>query len=132
MNRLIKLILIIFIIKNISCAPNQGECADVGYKAIGFESCKGKTPYDQSNQYCCFLKSGKIQKCVEVLKEDIDNNAVQTTILEIEKGIYEPWSDNNGFNLNKIYNHLNSFECDKSFLLKFNKIIFLITIILVF
>ena len=121
--KLINIITIILIFNNSLCQNSQGECANVGYKAISFESCQGKVPYDSANYYCCFLKSGKIQKCVEVAKEDIDNNKVKTTIREIEKGIYEPWEDNS---LNKIYNKLNSFECDKSQFLKFSQIVFLL------
>ena len=113
---IIKILLLLSIIfKSIisSFQYDFGECGDVGYKAKSFESCKGKKTYDES-KYCCFLKSGKIQECVEVLKEDIDDGEVKTTIKEIEKGIYEPWDYGNGHDLNKIYDKLNDFICDKS------------------
>ena len=50
------------------------------------------------------------------------------TILEIEKGIYEPWNDNNGYNLNKIYGKLSDLICDKSFYLKYNIILIVLSI----
>ena len=49
------------------------------------------------------------------------------TILEIEKGIYEGWN-NDELNLNKIYGKLNKLECDKSFFLEFNRIICFLSI----
>ena len=52
------------------------------------------------------------------------------TILEIEKGIYEPWENNNNFNLNNIYDKLDTLICDKSLFIQVNKIIFFIIIIL--
>ena len=122
--KLINIITIILIFNNSLCQNSQGECANVGYKAISFESCQGKVPYDSANYYCCFLKSGKIQKCVEVAKEDIDNNKVKTTIREIEKGIYEHWEEKT------IYNKLNTFECDYTILLKSNHLLLFIVIIL--
>ena len=128
MNLLIKLLIIISIINNILLQPNFGECGNVGYKAKNYDSCKDKKTYDESNYYCCFLKSGKTQECVEIPKEDINDNAVKVTILEIEKGIYEPWNDNNGYNLNKIYGKLSDLICDKSFYLKYNIILIVLSI----
>ena len=112
--------------------PNFGDCGKVGYRAYDPNSCKDKSPKNPGTEYCCFLKAGKIQECVEVLKSDIDNSAVETTIKEIEKGIYEYWEDNNGINMNEIYGELDSFECDNNFFLQINPIIFLITILLIF
>ena len=112
--------------------PTFGDCGKVGYKAYDFNSCKGKSPKNSGTEYCCFLKAGKIQECVEVLKADIDNNAVEITIKEIEKGIYEYWENNNGINMNEIYGKLDSFECDNNFFLQFSPIIFLITLLLLF
>ena len=128
MNLLINIILFFSIINNILLQPNFGECGKVGYKAINFESCKDKKPFVESDYYCCFLKSGKNQECVEILKKDIDDNGVKVTILEIEKGIYEGWNFNNELNLNKIYGKLNKLECDKSFFFEFKIIIFFLTI----
>ena len=128
MNLLIKLLIVISIINNILLQPNFGECGNVGYKAKNYDSCKDKKTYDESNYYCCFLKSGKTQECVEIPKEDINDNAVKVTILEIEKGIYEPWNDNNGYNLNKIYGKLSDLICDKSFYLKYNIILIVLSI----
>ena len=128
---LIKIISIFIIIKYTFSAPNLGECGGVGYKAVNFDSCKGKTPYDSTNEYCCFLKSGKTQECVEVAKVDIDNNAVKITIKEIEKGIYEYWENNKGESLNTIYEKLDTFECDNTFFIQFKKSIFLLTILLI-
>ena len=108
--------------------PNFGECGKVGYKAKNFDSCKDKSTYDNT-LYCCFLKSGKIQECVEILKEDIDDDAVDMTILEIEKGIYEPWENNNNFNLNNIYDKLDTLICDKSLFIQVNKISCIVVII---
>ena len=130
MNLLINIIIVLSFINNILLEPNFGECGKVGYKAINFESCKEKKVYDESNYYCCFLKSGKNQECVEILKKDIDDNAVKVTILEIEKGIYEGWN-NDELNLNKIYGKLNKLECDKSFFLEFNGIICFLSIFLI-
>ena len=128
MNLLIKLLIVISIINNILLQPNFGECGNVGYKAKNYDSCKDKKTYDESNYYCCFLKSGKTQECVEIPKEDINDNAVKVTILEIEKGIYEPWNDNNGYNLNKIYGKLSDLICNKSFYLKYNIILIVLSI----
>ena len=124
---LINIILFYSFINHILLQPNFGECGKVGYKAINFESCKEKKTFDESNYYCCFLKSGKNQECVEILKKDIDDNAFKVTILEIEKGIYEGWN-NNGLNLNKIYGKLNELECDKSFFFEINRTIFFLSI----
>ena len=132
MNLLIKLLIVISIINNILLQPNFGECGNVGYKAKNYDSCKDKKTYDESNYYCCFLKSGKTQECVEIPKEDINDNAVKVTILEIEKGIYEPWNDNNGYNLNKIYGKLSDLICDKSFYLKYNIILIVLSIFISF
>ena len=127
------LMMIMFLfIKAASPLPTFGDCGQVGYRAYDFNSCKGKAPKNSGSEYCCFLKAGKIQECVEVLKVDIDNYAVETTIKEIEKGIYEYWEDNNGINMNKIYDELDSFECDNNYFLQINPIIFLITILLIF
>ena len=95
----------------------QGECGEVGYKAKDYKSCEGKKPYDESSEYCCYIKAGKIQQCVEVLKADIDNNAIDLTIIDIEKGMYYFWEDNNGFNLNRDYDGLSELKCDKNFFL---------------
>ena len=111
--------------------PNFGECGKVGYKAKDFHSCKDKGPYDDT-LYCCFLKSGKDQQCVEIKKVDIDDGAVGMTILEIEKGIYEPWEDNEGFKLNKIYEKLDDLICDKSLYLQLKKISLFLFIIFLF
>ena len=129
MNLLINILLFFSTINKVILQPNFGECGKVGYQAINYESCQGKKPVDD-NYYCCFLKSGKNQECVEVLKEDIDNNEVKTTIKEIEKGIYEPWDNNNGYNLNKIYEKLNKFICDKSYFIQSNIIYIIISIFL--
>ena len=99
---------------------HEGECAEVGKKAKNFASCKGKKTYNPSDEYCCFLKAGKIQQCVEVLKKDIDGGNVKITKLEIEKGIYEYWEDieitvdgqKEKEDRNYIYGSLNSFICD--------------------
>ena len=122
--KIINIITIIFLFNNVLCPSNKGECADVGYKAVNFDSCKGKSPYDSNNYYCCFLKSGKYQKCVEILKEDVDHGNVKTTVREIEKGIYEHWEEKT------IYNKLNTFECDYTILLKSNHLLLFIVIIL--
>ena len=134
MNQLINFILIISIINEIFLqetllTPEFGECGKIGYTAKNYESCSGKKPVDESNYYCCFLKSGKKQECVEILKKDIDDDAVKVTILEIEKGIYEPWNNNNGYNLNKIYGKLSELQCDKSFVIQFNIVILFLSLI---
>ena len=108
----INILLFLIIIKLTSEQPLFGECANVGYNAVNFESCKGKAPYD-NNKYCCFLKAGKFKECVEILKKDVDDDAISMTIKEIERGIYEDWEDNNGNNLNRYYDVINSLECDK-------------------
>ena len=124
---IIKYLLILIYIKETFEEPFFGECRNVGYKAINFESCKGKAPYDDS-KYCCFLKAGKFQECVEILKEDIDNDAVSMTIKEIEKGIYEDWENNNGYDLNRYYDSIQTLECDKNSFLK----IFIFSLFLIF
>ena len=129
---ILMMIMFLFIKADDPVLPTFGECGKVGYRAYDFNSCKGKSPNNSGTEYCCFLKAGKTQECVEVLKVDIDNNAVETTIKEIEKGIYEYWEDNNGINMNEIYGELDSFECDNSFFLQISPIIFLITILLIF
>ena len=126
------MIMFVFIKADGPALPTFGDCGQVGYRAYDFSSCKDKSPKNSGTEYCCFLKAGKIQECVEVLKVDIDNNAVETTIKEIEKGIYEYWEDNNGNNMNEIYGELDSFECDNNFFLQISPIIFLITILLIF
>ena len=129
---LMMMIMFLFIKAEDPVLPNFGDCGKVGYRAYDFNSCKDKSPKNSGTEYCCFLKAGKIQECVEVLKVDIDNNAVETTIKEIEKGIYEYWEDNNGINMNEIYGELDSFECDNNFFLQISPTIFLITILLIF
>ena len=131
MKSLIKIISVLIMIKNSVLQPNLGECGNFGYRAINFDSCKGKATYDPTNYYCCFLKAGKYQECVEVLKKDIDDNAVKMTILEIQKGIYKPWYDNNGYDLNQIYEKLQTFECDNCHYLTYNQIFFFIIILLI-
>ena len=126
------MIMFVFIKADGPALPTFGDCGQVGYRAYDFSSCKDKSPKNSGTEYCCFLKAGKTQECVEVLKVDIDNNAVETTIKEIEKGIYEYWEDNNGNNMNEIYGELDSFECDNNFFLQIGPIIFLITILLIF
>ena len=126
---IIKIFLLLSIIHKKIFQFNFGDCGDVGYKAINFESCKGKKPYDDT-KYCCFLKSGKIQEWVEVLKEDTDDGAVTMTIKEIEKGIYEPWYDNNGPGLNKIYDKLNDLIFGKSNFFHLNIINIILSIFL--
>ena len=126
------MIMFVFIKADGPALPTFGDCGQVGYRAYDFSSCKDKSPKNSGTEYCCFLKAGKTQECVEVLKVDIDNNAVETTIKEIEKGIYEYWEDNNGINMNEIYGELDSFECDNNFFLQIGPIIFLITILLIF
>ena len=129
---LMMMLMFLFIKADGPVLPIFGDCGQVGYRAYDFNSCKGKSPKNSGTEYCCFLKAGKIQECVEVLKVDIDNNAVETTIKEIEKGIYEYWEDNNGINMNEIYGELDSFECDNNFFLQISPIIFLVTILLIF
>ena len=126
------MIMFVFIKADGPALPTFGDCGQVGYRAYDFSSCKDKSPKNSGTEYCCFLKAGKTQECVEVLKVDIDNNAVETTIKEIEKGIYEYWEDNNGNNMNEIYGELDSFECYNNFFLQIGPIIFLITILLIF
>ena len=109
-------------------APLFGDCGNIGYKATGFSSCKDKAPYDDS-KYCCYIKAGKMQECVEILKKDIDNNVIDLTIKEIEKGIYEEWEDNNGVDLNKYYGEIESLECDKGYFLYFNFFYFFLFIL---
>ena len=111
------------IIKNTLEEPLIGECRNVGYNAKNFDSCKGKNPYDNT-KYCCFLKAGKFQECVEIIKEDVDNGVIDLTIKEIEKGIYADWEDNNGYDLNRYYNVINTLECDKGAFIKLNFFIF--------
>ena len=129
---LMMMIMFVFIKADGPALPTFGDCGQVGYRAYDFSSCKDKSPKNSGTEYCCFLKAGKTQECVEVLKVDIDNNAVETTIKEIEKGIYEYWEDNNGNNMNEIYGELDSFECDNNFFLQISPIIFLVTILLIF
>ena len=126
------MIMFVFIKADGPALPTFGDCGQVGYRAYDFSSCKDKSPKNSGTEYCCFLKAGKIQECVEVLKVDIDNNAVETTIKEIEKGIYEYWEDNNGINMNEIYGELDTFECDNNFFLQISPITFLIIILLIF
>ena len=109
--------------------PLFGECRNVGYNAKNFDSCKGKKPYDDT-KYCCFLKAGKFQECVEILKEDVDNGVIDLTIKEIEKGIYEDWEDNNGYDLNRYYDIINTLECDEDAFIKLN--IFIFSLFLIF
>ena len=130
MNLLIKILLLLTIINKTVLQYDFGECGDFGYKAKSFESCKGKKPLDETLMYCCFLKSGKVQECVEILKEDIDDGEVTTTIKEIEKGIYEPWNYGNAPGLNKIYDKLNNLICDKSYFFHSNKIKIILSIFL--
>ena len=111
------------IIKETLEEPLIGECGNVGYNAKNFDSCKGKVPYDDT-KYCCFLKAGKFQECVEILKEDVDNGVIDLTIKEIEKGIYEDWEDNNGYDLNRYYDIINILECDEDSFIKLNIFIF--------
>ena len=118
------------LIKDIYNEPNFGECGKVGFLAKNFDSCKDKKPFDDT-KYCCFLKAGKDQECVEILKKDIDNDAVTMTIEELEKGIYEDWEDNNGYNLNRYYDIINSLECDKDIFIEYKFFSFLFFIILV-
>ena len=120
---LIKFLLFLFILNGIKNQPHLGPCGEIGYKAKNFDSCKAQSPYDNT-KYCCFLNAGKFKECVEILKIDIDNGAIDMTIKEIEKGIYEDWEDNNGYNLNKYYDVINSLECDKSSFLNITFILF--------
>ena len=120
---LIKFLLFLFILNGIKSQPHLGPCGEIGYKAKNFDSCKAQSPYDNT-KYCCFLNAGKFKECVEILKIDIDNGAIDMTIKEIEKGIYEDWEDNNGCNLNKYYDVINSLECDKSSFLNITFILF--------
>ena len=99
--------------------PSLGECGQIGYKAENFDTCKGKDPLDDS-KYCCYLESRKYKECVEILKKDIDDGEVEMTLKEIEDGVYEGWTDNNGFDLNRNYIAVISLECDKSSFLKLN------------
>lgn len=91
-----------------------GDCEKVRKKAKNFESCRGIKPADPDNEYCCFLKAGKIQECVELLKVDIDNNNVKRTIKELEKGVYEYWDDGS-VDINEIYGDIKSLVCDEGF-----------------
>ena len=100
-------------IKEYLLQPLFGDCGKVGYTAKNFDSCKDKKPYDDT-KYCCYIEAGKYQECVEILKEDIDNNEIKFTIKEIENGVYEDWMDNNGYDLNRNYINIKSLECDKS------------------
>ena len=122
------------------CADDfhEGECAQVGYKAKNAASCKGKKTYNPTDEFCCFLKAGKIQECVEVLKKDIVGGNVKMTIKEIEKGIYEYWQTteitvNNKKEIedrNYIYGKLNSFVCDFGNYIKMKNILITFLIIL--
>ena len=113
-----------FILKTIKSEPNFGNCGKIGYTAKNFDSCKGQSTYD-TTKYCCFLQSGKYRECVEILKKDVDNDAIDMTIKEIEKGIYEGWENNNGIDLNKFYDDIDSLECDKSSFINIYYIFFL-------
>ena len=127
---LIKFLFFSFFLKRIKNTPLFGDCGNIGYKAKNFESCKGQTTYDNT-KYCCFLHAGKYKECVEILKKDIDNGAIDMTIKEIEKGIYEDWEDNNGYNLNRDYEDIDSLECDKSSFLNIIYIFFIFFLFLI-
>ena len=120
---IINFLIFVLKIKDTLEEPLFGECRNVGYNAKNFDSCKGKKPYDNT-KYCCFLKAGKFQECVEILKEDVDNGVIDLTIKEIEKGIYEDWEDNNGYDLNRYYDIINTLECDEDSFIKLNIFIF--------
>ena len=77
---IINFLIFVLKIKDTLEEPLFGECRNVGYNAKNFDSCKGKKPYDDT-KYCCFLKAGKFQECVEILKEDVDNGVIDLTIM---------------------------------------------------
>ena len=126
---IINFLIFVLKIKDTLEEPLFGECRNVGYNAKNFDSCKGKKPYDNT-KYCCFLKAGKFQECVEILKEDVNNGVIDLTIKEIEKGIYEDWEDNNGYDLNRYYDIINTLECDEDSFIKLN--IFIFSLFLIF
>ena len=128
-------LLYIFIFTSIACYSNYGECSKTE-PVYSFNDCKGKKPFDESNDMCCFMKfkynDRILQGCYEFRKIDIINNAVEDTIIKVQESKYEPWDDKgeDGLNGNLPGNTIISLKCDECNLLNISYLLIGLIIII--